>query len=126
MLRPVLLLLAALLLLASADEADYSNLVSYLQSKIQQAPFKGSAYDRLAFITDTYGPRLWGSETLEMVIHEVASMANQEGFENVRLEPVTNFTKWVRGHESLTLVEPRPFPSKLDVIGLGGSVAGDV
>lgn len=54
----------------------------------------------------------------------MAGMASAAGFENIRLEQVKNFTKWVRGKESLTLYEPRPTPTKLDVIGLGGSVAG--
>ena len=40
-----------------------------LQQKIQQSPWKYSAYDRLAYITDTYGPRMWGSITLEQVIY---------------------------------------------------------
>lgn len=51
-------------------------------------------------------------------------MADTCGFDKVRKEPVSNFTKWVRGTESLTLFKPRPFQTKLDVIGLGGSVAG--
>ena len=51
-------------------------------------------------------------------------MAYEEQFDNIRLEPVSDFTKWVRGNEELTLLSPRPFPSKLSVIGLGGSVAG--
>jgi hypothetical protein len=54
----------------------------------------------------------------------MAGMASAAGFENIRLEQVKNFTKWVRGKESLTLYEPRPTPTKLDVIGLGGSVGG--
>ena len=51
-------------------------------------------------------------------------MAEKEGFENVHLENVSNFTKWVRGHEELTLYEPRPVPQKLGVIGLGRSISG--
>ncbi len=54
------------------------------------------------------------------------NQANKEKFDKVRLEAVANFTKWVRGKESLILYSPRPTPSKLDVIGLGGSVSGDV
>jgi carboxypeptidase Q len=121
-----LLLIATLLLLCVVvqTEKDYTELVKYLAAKIQEPRFKGSAYDRLAYITDTYGPRMWGSMVLEQVIHEVAGMASKVGFENIRLEQVKNFTKWVRGKESLTLLQPRPFPTKLDVIGLGGSVAG--
>lgn len=44
----------------------------------------------------------------------------------MRLEPVKNFTKWVRGDESLTLYDPRPFPSKLRLAGLGLSVSGNI
>ena len=80
-----------------AAEKDYTPFVKDLQQKIQQAPFKGSAYERLAYITDTYGPRMWGSVVLEEVIHDMLSQAHQEGFENIRLESVSNFTKWVRG-----------------------------
>lgn len=40
---------------------------------------------------------MWGSNTLEMVIEEMRQYAIKEGFENIRLEPVTNFTKWIRG-----------------------------
>lgn len=105
-------------------EKDYTDFVVDLKNKIQQAPFKGSAYDRLAYITDTYGPRMWGSMALEQCIYDLASMASKIGFDNVRLEPVKNFTKWVRGKEELTMLSPRPNPTKLDVIGLGGSVSG--
>jgi hypothetical protein len=105
-------------------EQDYTDFVKSLQQKIQQSPYKHSAYERLAYIVDTYGTRMWGSISLEQVIHEMMSQASTEGFENIRLEAVSNFTKWVRGKESLTLMDPRPTPSSLEVIGLGGSVAG--
>ena len=120
------LLLSCLLLavLAAAVEKDYTDFVVDLSSKIKQAPWKHAAYDRLAYLTDTFGPRMWGSMVLEQAIYELASMASKAGFENVRLEQVKNFTKWVRGKESLTLYEPRPNPTHLDLIGLGGSVSG--
>jgi hypothetical protein len=50
--------------LALAAEKDYTNFVLDLKNKIQQKPWKYSAYDRLAYITDTYGPRMWGSVSL--------------------------------------------------------------
>jgi carboxypeptidase Q len=53
-------------------------------------------------------------------------MATKEGFDNIRLEPVGSFTKWIRGKESLTMFSPRPTPQKLDVIGLGKSISGNV
>ena len=116
--------LVLLLTLSVTAEKDYTDFVNSLKQKIKESPFKHAAYDRLAYITDTYGPRMWGSVALEQVIYEMASMAKKEGFENVQLQPVKNFTKWVRGQESLTMLKPRPFPTSLNVIGLGGSVAG--
>ena len=121
----LLLAVVVLSLLSSGlTEKDYTDFVKDLKNKIGTAPWKHSAYDRLAYITDTYGPRMWGSVALEQVIYQMASYANKIGFENIRLEEVKNFTKWVRGEESLTLYDPRPFPQKLGVIGLGSSISG--
>jgi len=120
------LLTCCTLLLALMAEKDYTDVVKLLKTNIQNTTgiFHHSAYQRLAYITDTYGPRMWGSQALEMVISEIATMAAQEGFDSVRLEPVPNFTKWVRGNESLTLYSPRPTPQKLGLIGIGRSVPG--
>jgi carboxypeptidase Q len=63
---------------------------------MKTASFKGKSYERLAYLSDTYGPRMWGSPILEMAIEEVRKMAVTEGFDNVRLEPVANFTRWIR------------------------------
>jgi carboxypeptidase Q len=122
------LLLACLIIMLVSAEKDYTELVKFLKANIedQKGPFYHSAFSRLAYISDTYGPRMWGSETLEMVISEMASMASKEGFDNIRLEPVQNFTKWIRGKESLTLFSPRPTPQKLNLIGLGKSISGNV
>lgn len=77
-----LLFLSLILLLQAteAEELDYTDFVNDLGQKIKQAPFKQAAYDRLAYITDTYGPRMWGSMVLEQVIYEMASMASKAGF----------------------------------------------
>ena len=69
---------------------------------------------------------MWGGQVLEMVITEMFSKAKRDGFDNVHLEPVANFTKWVRGEESLILHSPRPVPQKLGLIGLGRSTSGHV
>jgi hypothetical protein len=45
-------------------EKDYTDFVKTLQQKIKESPFKGSSYNRLAYITDSYGPRMWGSPVL--------------------------------------------------------------
>ena len=67
---------------------------------------------------------MWGSPVLEMVIREVMSMAQKDGFDNVHLEPVANFTRWIRGKEKLTLYSPRPNPQVLGTIGFGRTPAG--
>lgn len=120
------LLALILCLLAIHTEKDYTDFVKTLQSSIQDTKgiFYHKAYERLANLSDTYGPRMWGSAVLESAIKDLYNQAVAEGFDNVRLEPVVNFTKWVRGTESLTLYSPRPTPTSLKVIGLGGSVAG--
>ena len=62
------LLLAALIALllpaTLAAEKNYTQFVNTLKDKITQAPFKHAAYERLAYIVDTYGPRIWGSVAL--------------------------------------------------------------
>lgn len=52
--------------------------------------------------------------------------AQEEQFDNIRLESVANFTKWVRVRESLTMTSPRPTATKLSLTALGGSVSGDI
>jgi len=124
--RRNLLALLLVLTVLVACEKDYSDFVKSLQSSIQDPKgiFYHKAYERLANLSDTFGPRMWGSTVLEAAIKSMYDQAVAEGFDNVRLEPVVNFTKWVRGNESLTLYSPRPTPSPLKLIGLGGSVSG--
>lgn len=77
--KALLITLLSVLIFTQAvfsEEKDYTDFVKYLKEKINQTPFKGSAYKRLAFITDTYGPRMWGSTVLEQVIQQMMSYAN--------------------------------------------------
>lgn len=78
------------------------------------------AWRRLAELTDTYGHRLSGSENLSRALGWAADTMRKDGFENVRAEPVM-VPKWVRGRESLEIVDPQL--SSLAMLGLGGSVA---
>ena len=77
------------------------------------------AWQRLAELTDTYGPRLSGSEGLERAIDWAVAQMKKDGLENVRKEPVM-VPKWVRGRESLELIDPVRQP--LPMLGLGNSV----
>jgi carboxypeptidase Q len=70
-------------------------------------------------MTDTFGPRLSGSPALEAALRWAADEMKKDGLENVRLEKAM-VPRWVRGRESLEIVEP--FPSPLQMLGLGNSV----
>jgi carboxypeptidase Q len=77
------------------------------------------AWRRLAELTDTYGHRLSGSQTLEQAIDWAVATMKKDGLENVRKEPVM-VPRWVRGRESLELLQPVRQP--LVMLGLGNSV----
>jgi carboxypeptidase Q len=78
-----------------------------------------TTYDRLAYLTDTFGPRLSGSQSLEDAIDWILAEMEADGLENVRGEPVL-VPKWVRGDESLSLLSPRK--ADLKVLALGNSI----
>jgi carboxypeptidase Q len=71
-------------------------------------------------MTETYGNRLSGSQSLEKAIDWVIAKMKEDGLQNVRGEPVM-VPHWVRGAESATLVLPRE--QNLPMLGLGGSIA---
>lgn len=77
------------------------------------------AWQRLAEVTDSFGPRLSGSEALEKAIDWAVAEMKKDGLDNVHKEPVM-VPKWVRGKESLELIEPIRQP--LPMLGLGNSV----
>jgi carboxypeptidase Q len=77
------------------------------------------AWQRLAYIGDTFGNRLSGSPNLDAAIKWAVDEMKRDGLENVRSEPV-KVPHWVRGRESLEIVAPTPQP--LVVLGLGNSV----
>lgn len=77
------------------------------------------AYSRLARLTDGFGHRLSGSESLERAIDWIVARMKEDGFDDVHTEPVM-VPRWVRGKESASLIMPRATP--LHMLGLGGSV----
>jgi carboxypeptidase Q len=78
-----------------------------------------AAWQRLAFIGDTFGNRLSGSPNLDAAIRWALEEMKRDGLENVHAEPV-KVPHWVRGHESLEILGPIPQP--LVMLGLGNSV----
>ncbi|MFQ5490934.1 MAG: M20/M25/M40 family metallo-hydrolase [Phycisphaerae bacterium] len=77
------------------------------------------AHRKLEELCYHIGHRLSGSKGLEQAVQWAARTMQADGLENVRAEPVM-VPKWVRGPESLTLLEPRR--ETLAMLGLGGSV----
>ncbi|KAM9050207.1 carboxypeptidase Q isoform 3-T3 [Megaptera novaeangliae] len=77
------------------------------------------SYERLALLVDTVGPRLSGSKSLEKAIQIMHQNLQEDGLENVHLEPV-KIPHWERGEESAVMLEPRIH--KMAVLGLGGSI----
>ncbi|HEX8336000.1 MAG TPA: M28 family metallopeptidase [Pyrinomonadaceae bacterium] len=77
------------------------------------------AYRRLAWLTDRIGHRLAGSEALERGIAWAVAEMRRDGLDNVRAEKV-KVPHWVRGEESLELLEPEK--RQLPMLGLGNSV----
>ena len=77
------------------------------------------AWQKMARLADTFGPRLAGSEALERAHDWILEEMRRDGLENVHGEPAM-VPHWDRGSESAELVEPRGAP--LPMLGLGGSV----
>jgi len=89
------------------------------QTLIQLAK-NSSGWDKLSYMTDTFGPRFSGTQNLENAILWLEQQFKADGLENVKREQVLVPT-WVRGNESAALISPRP--KKLGMLGLGGSIA---
>ena len=86
---------------------------------INEATRDHFAWDRLARLTDTIGPRLSGSAQLDRAVAWTAAEMRRDGLENVHTEKVL-VPKWVRGAESAYMIRPSRHP--LAMLGLGGSV----
>ena len=76
-------------------------------------------YTKLEELCDGIGHRLSGSPQLDQAIHWAADAMRADGQENVRIEKVM-VPHWVRGSESLTMIQPRQAP--IAMLGLGGSI----
>ncbi|XP_004474744.1 carboxypeptidase Q [Dasypus novemcinctus] len=77
------------------------------------------SYERLALLVDTIGPRPSGSKSLEKAIQIMYQNLQQDGLENVHLEPV-KVPHWERGVESAVMLEPRFH--NMAILGLGSSI----
>jgi carboxypeptidase Q len=112
----VALLLASATLRADGWTDEYRAPAARIISEATRDHF---AWNRLALLTDTIGPRLAGSANLDRAIAWAAGEMKQDGLENVHTEKVI-VPKWVRGSESAEIVRPSRRP--LAMLGLGDSV----
>lgn len=118
---------AALLLAISTLPAEPATTAKLLPDKytdvanklIKEATSSRFAYDRLAELCDTFGPRFSGSTNLEAAIDWTLAEMKKDGFQNVRGEEVM-VPHWVRGAESVEMLEPRV--QNLPMLSLGGSI----
>jgi len=96
------------------DYTDYSLRI------ISEALTDSTAFNRLGYLCDTFGPRLSGSENLENAINWILKEMRRDSLDYVKGERV-KVPAWKRGEESLTLL--RPHKRELSILGLGGSIA---
>lgn len=106
--------------LSAAQPADWLDAYRAPASRLIGAALADrAAWERLAYLGDTFGPRVSGSPNLEAAIAWAVETMKADGLENVRAEPVM-VPRWVRGSESVELIDPVVRP--LVMLGLGGSV----
>ncbi|MEO8159880.1 MAG: M28 family peptidase [Arenimonas sp.] len=79
----------------------------------------GQAYAIVESLTTEIGPRLAGSPAYDRAVEWAQKQFKSLGYDRVYLEPV-NFPVWERRHESAEVLSP--FPQKLALTALGGSV----
>jgi carboxypeptidase Q len=120
----LVLLLAALPATSWTDTTSEPTWLTALRPDAERllaaATADASAWRRLAEMTDTFGHRLSGSESLGRAMQWVIAAMKADGLENVRTEPVI-VPRWIRGHEQAEIVDPPGHA--LAILGLGGTVA---
>ncbi len=97
--------------------SDYQSAADKLIRAATETDF---AFQRLAELCDTFGPRFSGTTNLEAAIDWALAKMKADGLDNVHGEDVM-VPHWVRGEESVELLKPTR--QKLPMLGLGGSVA---
>src|SRR5258708_3318140 len=79
---------------------------------IGEAVSSDAAWQRLAYLGDTYGHRLSGSPNLEAAIGWAIAEMKRDGLESVHAEAV-KVPRWVRGRESPEITRAIPHPPRI-------------
>lgn len=87
---------------------------------LEAAKTDEEGYRKLAYLCDRIGNRSSGSAALEQAIDWAVATMAKDHLENTKRIPA-KVPHWVRGKESVTMLEPAMRP--LTMLGLGGSVA---
>lgn len=106
-----------------AQQSHYKSILKEYKSIadriIEQAMVNDSAFSHLAYFADNFGPRFSGSQNLESAIDWIVEQMKKNALDNVHTQKV-KVPHWVRGEESVTLLQPRY--KELPMLGLGGSI----
>ena len=86
---------------------------------IKSAHSDTTAYHRLEYMCDVFGPRLSGSENLEKSLLWMLDEMKKDGFANVRADEVM-VPHWVRRYEKCEMIHPRI--ANVPVFAFGGSI----
>ncbi|GAB6027350.1 hypothetical protein CHUAL_001626 [Chamberlinius hualienensis] len=100
--------------------ASYRPVAEEIRNFILNGPMKGFTYNFLATFVDKFGSRLTGTQNLEDSIDYIVDWMRENQLSNIHTENVT-VPVWRRGHETLTMLQPRYKP--LALLGLGNSIA---
>ncbi len=79
-----------------------------------------TAWNRLAYLCDVFGPRLSGSDNLENALNWIESEMKKDNLVNVKKELVM-VPNWRRNYEKCEMIYPRI--ADIPILGLGGSIA---
>jgi carboxypeptidase Q len=115
----IILLLSALAFPAAQPAGWLDSYREPLGRILRAAQADDFAWRRLAYLTDTFGSRLSGSSALAAAIEWAVQEMRADNLESVRKDPVM-VPRWVRGRESLEIVQPHP--QSLPMLGLGMSI----
>lgn len=111
--------LAIFSILASAQPILDTQQKLIAETLIKKSLSNQIGFERLAHLTDYYGPRLSGSKVLEDGIDWIVQEMQKDNFDRVWTQKVM-VPHWVRGEESIEMLTP--IKKKLPMIGLGGSI----
>ncbi|MFC2131725.1 M20/M25/M40 family metallo-hydrolase [Bacteroidota bacterium] len=119
-LRLVILILFSLKINAQYDSSKiFTEYIDIVKKIYKSANADSTAWEQLAFMCDTYGPRLCGSEGNLQSLEFMYQQMKKDGLENVRKEEIY-VPHWVRGNEYCELLTPRKV--RLHMLGIGRSI----